>query len=152
LTTVIDHQSSRSNNKSDVRSAQQSYYQAPAKSAPVPPMTPHKVPLPVSNQHAPTAYSASVFSPDRNQPDVNIIDFAAQQALPDSRPTTMFANTIITEIDAQGPNGRIHARKQVNIPRKNGFDPQQIPLPASRAPTRARASSESVRRMHRVSC
>jgi hypothetical protein len=105
-------------------------------------MTPHKVPLPVSNHHAPTAYSASAFSPDRNQPDINIIDFAAQQPLPDSRPTTMFANTIITEIDAQGPNGRIHARKQVNIPRKNGFDPQQIPLPASRAPTRARASSE----------
>lgn len=65
----------------------------------------------------------------------------------------MFANTIITEIDAQGPGGRVHARKQVNLGRpKNGnghgnggggVDPQQIPLPASRAPTRARASSES---------
>jgi hypothetical protein len=56
----------------------------------------------------------------------------------------MFANTIVTEIDAQGPHGRIHARKQVNIPRgKSGPDPRQIPLPASRAPTKARASSKS---------
>jgi hypothetical protein len=51
----------------------------------------------------------------------------------------MFA-TVITEIDAQGPNGRVHARKQVTRPN----DPRQVPLPASRAPTRARASSESL--------
>lgn len=79
-------------------------------------------------------------------PNVNIIDYARRQPLPHSRPTTFFANTIVTEIDAEGPLGHIHARKQVSIPRLKPapqMDPHQVPLPASRAPTRAKTSSTS---------
>ena len=142
-----DIQSSRSNNKSE--------YLAPKSVAPhdvpLPPSAkPHDVPLPRSNTHAPTAYTASPFSPDQALPSVNIIDYASRQPLPMSRPTTYFANTIVTEIDADGPNGHIHARKQVTIPRKksNQPDPRQVPLPPSRAPTRARTSSELLHAIH----
>ncbi|ORX39872.1 hypothetical protein BD324DRAFT_678956 [Kockovaella imperatae] len=135
------------------------------------PVSPHRVPLPKSRSQAPTAYEmqspkgSSLLSPksQRNgrnghrrseshqtfgtlqtMPSVSIIDFALTHPLPSSKggsspkTGTEFDNDKIKEIHHSKMNVK---RKPVPGPGPVP-DPRKIPLPASRPPTRARASSK----------
>ncbi|ORY33794.1 hypothetical protein BCR39DRAFT_268546 [Naematelia encephala] len=99
----------------------------------------HEHPLPPSRSQAPTRYSVSPKSVDRRpMPAVSTHDYAVRAPLPESRATTMFATTVITEPDRE----QVYTKPATATSRKPSVDPRQYPLPASRAPSqRPRAST-----------
>ncbi|KAK4686624.1 hypothetical protein P7C73_g3503, partial [Tremellales sp. Uapishka_1] len=131
---------------------------------------PYQIPLPGSKSHAPTAYTGgSVASPsesNKSVPGVSIIDYAMAKPLPPSRPVTVFvptppqiyATTVHTEVDAEEPGRFGRSRKPSSsatnltsiLRRKPVPDPNQIPLPPSRAPSRRPRTSTYAGTVHTI--